>query len=370
MYASRIAADRLTVVAVEGFPPDIDALAASNLSGHGFLRAAWYAAAAPDKGRTLLLRRDADNALLAAIPTAAFGPAIARARKVPGSYWPLRSALLASDCDVFELAHALDHDAARALGPVWRVGPARADDPATTMLIAAAQLANWTVLSRPAGTSWVIDLDAARNRGWPSAATARKLRATWRKLKERGSPRWRHVRGADWDGRALEDMGRIEAQSWIAQTTNGSGAKFMTPARRALWRHALGDRVLAENLSATILMLGDRPVAFSFDLDDGAVRYGIAGSYADDLKHAGIGKLANYRAMEDAIAAGQSVMDMGVGDTGYKKGMGAAPGYDMTDLLFVRSRAAAGLLARVWGQPVPVAPPPATAIARTGTVHG
>ena len=369
MYESSIASSRLTVAAVEGFPPEINTLAACNLAGHGFLRAAWYAARAPNSGRTLLVRRGGDGPVLAAIPTIAFGPMIGRGRKVPGSYWPLRSPLFAPDCDVFELAHALDHDAARCLGPVWRVGPARADDPAITLLIAAAQLANWTVLARPAGTSWMIDLDAARARGWPHASSARKLRAAWRRLEELGTPRWRYVRGAEWNLAALEDMGRIEAESWIARTTDGSGAKFMTPAQRAVWSHVLTDPVLAEKLSATILMLGDRPIAFSFDLDDGPVQYGIAGSYAEDLKRFYIGKLANHRAIEDAIAAGQSVTDMGAGDNGYKRDMGAERGYDLSDLLFVRSRTAAPLLARVWGAALPPSPSSAAMI-RGAAPHG
>ncbi len=374
MYESRIAADRLTVTAVEGFPPDIDALAARNLAGHTFLRAAWYAAPAPDAGRTLLLRRQGDGALLAAIPTIPFGPAMARARKVPGSYWPLRSPLIAPDCTAIELAQALDprlsRGAARSLGPVWRVGPARADGPATTLLIAAAQLSGWSVLARPAGTSWVIDLAAARTRVWPSAANARKLHAGWRKLESLGTPRWRHVRGAAWNSAVLEDLGRIEAQSWIGQTTDGSGAKFMTAPQRALWQNALTDPVLADNLSATILMLDHRPVAFSFDLDDGAVQYGIAGSYAADLKHLGIGKLANYRAVADAIADGQSVYDMGVGDSGYKREMGAVAAYDMADLLFVRSGPAAVLLAKAWGPALPAPSPAALAMTTKQAAHG
>lgn len=354
MYESRIAADHLTVVAVEGFPPEINTLAARNLAGHGFLRAAWYAARLPNSGRTLLLRRDADGAVLAAIPTIPFVPLLGRrARKVPGSYWPLRSPVISPDCDVFALAHGLDHAVSRCLGGVWRVGPVRADDPATRLLVEAAQLANWTVLSRPAGTAWVIDLDAARARGWPSASSARKLRALWRKLEAVGTPRWRYVRGSAWDNRALEDMGAIEAQSWIARTTDGSGAKFMTPEQRGLWSHALTDPVVADMLCATILMLDDRPVAFSFDLDDGPRQYGIAGSYVEDLKHLGVGKLANWRAMEDAIADGQSVMDMGVGDTGYKRDMGAVEGYTMADLLFVRSRSTARILAQAWGEALP-----------------
>lgn len=349
MYESRIAAEHLTVTAVEGFPPELNALAACNLGGHAFLRAAWYAARSPQQGRTLLLRREVDGAAIAAIPTIVFGPVIGRARKVPGAYWPLRSPLLAPDCDVFALAHALDHPAARSLGGVWRVGPLRADAPATELLVAAAQLANWTVLARAAGTSWLIDLDAARTRGWPGASTARKLRAVWRKLEVHGTPRWRYVRGAAWDTGALEAMGTVEAASWIARTTDGSSAKFMTPSQRALWSNVLTDPVLAEMLSATILMVGNRPVAFSFDLDDGPLRYGIAGSYDAEFGYLGIGKLTNYRAMEDAIAEGQRVMDMGVGDTGYKRAMGAAAGYAMSDLLFVRSRSAALMLAQAWG---------------------
>jgi hypothetical protein len=351
MYESRIAADQLTVASIAGFPPAIDVLAGCNFAGYGFVRAAWYAAGAPQSDRTLLLRRGAspDSAVIAAIPTVAFGPVILRARKVPGAYWPLRGPLIAPDCDCVDLAHGLDHTAARSLGPVWRLGPVRCDDPATVLLIEAAQMADWTVLSRPAGSSWVIDLVAARTAGWPLPSTAKRLQRFERRLATLGHMEWRHVRGNGWSPEVLEDLGRIEAQSWIVRTTDGSGAKFMSAAQRALWQAALDDPVIADRLAATILMLDQRPIAFSFDLDDGAVQYGIAGSYVRELKPFNIGKLANYRAMADAIADGQDILDMGVGDTGYKQEMGAVAGYKMADLLFVRSRAAARVLANTWG---------------------
>ncbi len=358
MYESRIAADHLTIAAIEGFPPEIDALAEDNLAGHGFLRAAWYRAGVPKGARTLLLRRGesgngADGAVLAAIPTAMFGPAMAGARKIPGSYWPFRAPLIARDCDILELAHGLSQTAARSLGPVWRVGPARSDDPATVLLIAAAQLAGWTVLSRPAGTAWVVRLDDDAPKGNTRTSVARKLRAGWCKLEALGTPQWRTIRGDQWDASVLADLGRIEADSWIARTTDGNGAKFLTPDQRGAWQCMLADRVLAPMLSATILMLDDRPIAFSFDLDDGPVRYGIAGTHVEDLKHCYIGKATNYRAMDDAIAAGQTLMDTGSGDSGYKREMGAVPGYDLADLLFVRSRFAARGLSRIWGAALP-----------------
>jgi CelD/BcsL family acetyltransferase involved in cellulose biosynthesis len=353
MYESRIAAGQLTVTASEGLAPEIDVLAARNLAGHAFLRARWYGAScggtSEDGLRTLVLRAG-DGTPLAALPTTAFGPAIAGLRKVPGCYWPLRSPLIAPQCTVFELAQALDHPAARSLGPVWRVGPVRGEDAATGLLVAAAQLAGWTVLSRPAGTSWVIDLDAARREGWPRRSTEKRLARAERRLAGMGPTGWRIVRGADWSDAVLDTLGAVEAASWIAAETDGSGAKFMSPQQRAAWRSVLADPVLADMLSATLLTVGGRAVAFSFDLDDGPVRYGIAGSYIREFASHAVGKLANHRAVADAIAAGRQVYDLGAGDSGYKVAMGAQPGYALADLLFVRSRTAARAIAPLWGK--------------------
>jgi CelD/BcsL family acetyltransferase involved in cellulose biosynthesis len=208
------------------------------------------------------------------------------------------------------------------------------------------------VLSRPAGTSWVIDLDAMRTTGLPRNSVARKLRNGWRKLEDLGTPQWRSIKGGQWDDSVLEQLGRIEADSWIGRSTDGSGAKFLTADQRAYWRAALTDPALAERLSATILMLDERPIAFSFDCDDGPIRYAIAGSHAEDLKHCYIGKHVNYRALEECLASPLSRFDLGSGDSGYKREMGAAPGYDMSDLLLVRSPIITWALAKAWGPPI------------------
>jgi CelD/BcsL family acetyltransferase involved in cellulose biosynthesis len=350
MYESRIAAGHLTVAASPGLAPALDVLGPRNLGGHGFLRAAWYGEGAPQALRTLVVE-SAGGTPLAAIPTAPFGPGIAAFRKVPGSYWPLRSPLIAPECSTLELAQALGHPAAASLGPVWRVGPTRADDPATLRLIEAARRARWSVLARPAGTSWVIDLDAARKQGgWPRGSTAARLARIERRLAAHGPVAWRHVRGEDWNDAVLEELAAVEAASWIAAETDGSGAKFLDPRRRAAWRAVLADPVLAGMLCATILTVSGRAVAFSFDLDDGPVRYGIAGSFRSDFAKAEVGKLANHRAVSDAFEAGAARVDLGSGDSGYKRAMGALAGYELVDLLFVRSRTAARLIAPLWGE--------------------
>lgn len=354
MFESRIAADQPMVAAIAGFPPAIDALAADNLSGHGFLRAAWYRGGADQQGQTVVVQRSQDSAVIAAIPTIAFGPAIARSRKLAGSYWPHRSPLIAADCDPLELAQALEHDVTRrSLGSVWRIGPARMDDAATLTVIKAAQLAGWTVLSRAAGTSWVIDCDAARAAGWPRPSTRKRIARIERRLAKHGAITWQHVRGCSWNDSVLADLAAIEAASWIGTETNSNGAKFMTAQQRRVWQEKLSDPVLADLLHATILRVDGRAAAFTFDLDDGPVKYGIAGSYISEFRQFEPGKLANYRTLADAIAQGQQVLDLGAGDSGYKRDMGAVEGYQLADLLFVRSRFAARLLARVWGAAVP-----------------
>ncbi len=343
MLETRIIAAAPQAEIVTGLPPAIDALARGNTGRLGFLCAAWYRAGGDVPARTLVVKRT-DGTPLAAIPTIRFGPALAGVRKVPGAYWPFRAVPIAQDCDPLELAQALaSRAAARGLGPAWRVGPARLDDLDTLRLAAA----------RPAGTSWVIDCEALREAGWPRSSTAKRIARVERRIKTAGAIGWQIVRGSDWSEAVLADLAAIETASWIAARTDGSGAKFMLPRQRAAWQGVLADPVLAEMLCATILRVAGQPVAFVFDLDDGPVRYGIAGTYRTDFARYEVGKLANHRSLGDAVLAGQRVLDLGAGDSGYKRDMGAVAGYDLADLLFVRSGAAARLLARVWGPEAP-----------------
>jgi CelD/BcsL family acetyltransferase involved in cellulose biosynthesis len=241
----------------------------------------------------------------------------------------------------------------------------RGDDPSAALLGQAAKLAGWTVLVRPAGSVWVIDLAAAAQAGWPRASTAKRLRRYSRNLAALGKVSWRHVRGADWNERVLEQLGQIEAESWIARETDGGDAKFLHPQQRRQWLQALADPILAEMLCATILILDDRPIAFCFDLDNGPRRYGIAGSYVESYSDYHVGTMVNYRVMADAIAAGQAFLDLGAGDSGYKREMGAANAYELHDLLFVRNPLIAKAFSRVWGTELSEQGPRA----RSGSAH-
>ena len=57
--------------------------------------------------------------------------------------------------------------------------------------------------------------------------------------------------------------------------------------------------------------------------------------------------------MAAALAAGVEWVDLGSGDSGYKREMGAVPGPALIDLLIVRQREAALLLKQKWGHEPP-----------------
>lgn len=348
------AAEPCVEVRVEpGLPPVLDALAARS-AGRNFLRSAWYGACAAPAAVTLVGCRP-DGTPIAAIPTIPTGPALLGARSVPGSYWPFRSPLIAPDATAEELAAMLASPEARAALPLWRIGPAYRDDPALDRIERAAGHAGWTVLTRTLGTTFLFDLGAMRDdAAWPRRSTRRRLANYQKQLAQHGEVRHSFVTGDSWNEDAIETIGRIEANSWVGKRTDGRGAKFLTESHRAQWRRALRDPVIADALSATILYAGGQPVAFAFGLREGTVQYSIASSYDDRFAAYRPGKIVTHRELEEALLRGVRTVDLGAGDGGYKREMGAVAGSEIVDLLIVGNRSAARLLRLKWGAESPI----------------
>lgn len=335
-----------------GLHASIDEVARVSAPGHAFLRKEWFEAAEADRARTLVGRRG-DGRPFAAIPLTSMGPAILGLQMVPGSYWPFRSPVVADDATQAELRHLLaDLDARRSLGLAWRMGPVYADDPAVRNLTDAAVGEGWTLLERPLGRTFVIDMAALRKSGaWPRRKMVRKVEARERQLSQQGPLRIEHHRGDGWSAAILDALAAIEANSWVGLRTDGSGAKFLRPSQRAYWERALQDDRIAEMLSATLLFVGDQPAAFSFDLNVGRLQYGIAGSYDERFARWSAGRIVTWRHLEASEARGIEIVDWGSGDSGYKSEFGAVPGSAIVDRLFVRSRPLAAVLRPKWTKP-------------------
>ena len=331
----------------DGFPDAIDRLAARAALPNAFLRASWYRAGAQGSGQTLI-GKNAQGALIAAIPTIRAQPEILGIRSVPGCYWPFRSVLVSGDVLVEELAELFTQDiAVSALGSVWRMGPVPVQDATCRMVMRAAALAGWSVLERSVGRSWIFDL--GNGNGLPGKATAKRLRQYGSRLAKQGQPSWRVVSGSGWDDATLDQLAQIERESWVGRKTDGSGAKFLFPSQRALWRDALADPHIAKLVQATILSLDDRPIAFSLDMICGSTQHAIACSFVEDMGQYRVGNLVTFHQLRQAQEQGVTIVDLGAGDLGYKRQMGARQGDQLVDLLFVRSRIKAGLLALKWG---------------------
>lgn len=330
-----------------GVPAMADDLADLAGSDHHFLRAAWYRLNPAGDMRTVVAVRP-DGTPLIAIPSVPLGPALIGARSVPGSYWPYRSLVVNPGAPDSELTGFFaDPVTISALGPAWRLGPIYADDAAAVRIKRAAATAGWTVLARKLGRTFLFD--TASEAGWPRRSTRRRLANYERQLEQMGEIAVRHVSGADWTPDVLDQLAAIEAASWVGTTTDGTGAKFLTDAKRAGWLAVLADPVLAETLSATILSVGGVPAAFSFDLKSGPMQYSIASSYDAQFAAFRPGKIVTAYQLEAARAAGVTRIDFGAGDSGYKREMGAVAGPEILDLLIVRNRPAASLLGLRWG---------------------
>jgi CelD/BcsL family acetyltransferase involved in cellulose biosynthesis len=344
-----ISADAVRVELRRGLPASIDTVAERADPRHAFLRRAWFEAAVDDGVHTLIATRG-DGSLIAALPTCEIWPALGRLRAVPGSYWPYRSFPVDADADDTELAALLlDKAARRALGRIWRLGPVYEDDATAVRLMRVARASGWTPLSRRIATSYLLDIEAVQEEGkWPRGSTLRKNRFHEKHLASHGELEWRFVSGAEWSAEIFDALAEIERRSWVAKETSGKDAKFMAPHNRLFWENAARDPVIAGMMSAAILYVGGEPAAFSFDLDVGPVKHAIANSYDERFAKHSPGKLLYYRNLVHGMERGMRLVDWGAGDGGYKSTIGAAPGPDIVDLLFVRGTALAGLVRRFW----------------------
>lgn len=342
------------VLAITGLPDAIDDAAAGDPGG-GFLRAAWYRAAASAYGardvRTFV-GYGADGRAAVALPLARIGPRALRLAAVPGCYWPWRGFPVAEDAPTALVVAVLRAVAATAWA--WRLGPIHADAPVVRRLAELAPEAGWRLLFRPLASRFVLDVAALdAGGGWPRGSTLRKNRFHEKHLAAAGALEWTFHGGGDWDAALFADLARVETASWIAGRTNGRDAKFDGTAHARFWAGAAADPAIAAMMRVALLRIDGAPAAFSFDLDVGGTRYAIANSYDRCFARHSPGKLLQYRNLADGLARGVERVDWGAGDSGYKRTIGATEAAPIVDcLLLRRNNPAAGLIRRLWARPI------------------
>jgi len=345
LFADRCSvADALLDIRVaRGIDPAIDAVAVNAVERGRFLRASWFEGALPEgaSAQTMIASRAGQPVI--ALP---IGPGSAGIRAVPGGYWPFRSFPVAADAtDAEWLALLRAWKVRSALGPIWRVGPIYADDPALSALERLGPKAGWFVIRRRIATSFLLDIASQQaDGGWPRGSTLRKNRFHEKHLAGHGALDWRFVNGAGWTEQVFDDLAEIEGRSWHAGSTD---TKFLSARHRRQWEAMARDPEQAAGMWAAMLYIDGQPAAFSFDIDSGSVKYAIANSYDPAFAKHSPGKCLYYRNLVEAMARGVSTVDWGAGDSGYKSTIGAEAGPQIVDCLVVRGRWLGGLGARV-----------------------
>lgn len=333
----------MRATAFDGLSALIDTVAERAVERHRFLRYQWFAAALAaygDRARTLIVERDGDP--LIALPFTGFGPEAARLAAIPGCYWPFRGFPAHADAPDTAFDVLVDRLGQEVNG--LRVGPSYDGDPAVGGLVAAAKRRGWSVLERFVGDSYLLDMAAAQAEGaWPRSSTLKKNRFHEKHLAAHGVLDWRFLTGAELLAGGFDQLAAIEEKSWIATRTDGSDAKFTRTGHGAFWRQAAADPEIAAMMGAALLTINGVPVAFSFDLNLGALKYAIANSYDPAFAKHSPGKLLYYRNLVRACAEGMTHVDWGAGDSGYKETIGAVPGPALRDRLLLKPGAPAML---------------------------
>lgn len=326
----------MRVYAVDGLASAIDTAAEQADKTHQFLRYQWYAAALGAYGgqaRTIIAEQN--GAPIAALPMISFGPRALRLASVPGCYWPFRSFPVMANAGAADFA-ALARGLAREVN-VLRIGPVYDNDYAAQGLIRAARASGWAVLDRFIADSYLLDMAAERGQGtWPRNSTLRKNRFHEKHLAEHGALDWRFLDGAALAAGGFDLLGAVEEKSWVAAQTDGGDVKFTGAGHGAFWRLAALDPAIAAMFHAAVLSVNGIPAAFSFDINAGVLKYGIANSYDPALGKHSPGRLLHYRNLAAALDDGMTHVDWGAGDSGYKRLIGATRGPAIRDWLLVR----------------------------------
>lgn len=345
----------LAVRVVDGLASAIDRVAEGAPATHRFLRYGWFAAALGAYGghaRTLVV--EDGHVPRIALPLVRTGPAALGLATVPGCYWPFRGFAASAR------ANAGAYDALmRALAREVRVlrwGPVYDDDPVLVATLAAARARGWAVLDRWVAHSYRLAI--GEGSAFPRASTLKKNRFHEKHLAAHGAVTWRFATGPAITDGLLDELAGVEAASWVGSRTDRRDAKFMADGHGGFWRRAAADPDVAALMRLAMLRVEGRPMAFTFDLDGGTLRWAVANGYHPAVAKHSPGRLLAYRNLASAAAAGVQVVDWGAGDMGYKEQMGATEGPGIRDYLLVRPGLSASLapaLAGWWrrsGQPV------------------
>lgn len=183
------------------------------------------------------------------------------------------------------------------------------DDPATDALLRLAPEEKLGTVVRQSHRSPIITLDDGWEAYQRSLTTHYRgeMRRRRRKIEQLGSAEYRLITTPDVVEPAMRDLIEIEKASW----KYGAGTSWATQGEAVRFFLDLAKRRAGSgNLRLHILDLDGRPAAYQFGVAHRRTLYTLHTSYRDDARRLAAGTALTGYMVEDACAAGYTVVDL------------------------------------------------------------
>ncbi len=254
-----------------------------------------------------------------------------------GYYYPFRTFLCQPDVKETAIDFFADTVHIDTSATIFHVGPLQASDQINLPLQASFRRKNWKIIDLSAGAQQVVNLpdtvEAFR------ASLSRNLRKSHdrrrRALETMGEfdiSYYNNCTAAEWE-QVIDSCAEIEARSWLATDSNG---KTRVYGSETFWKNYADHPDGSKRLSVWVVTLNSKPIAYSLAIDAGSLRYSISGQYDEAYKKHGVGIIADMSMFEQAVESGKRVVNMGDGESDYKRRWGAQPGDELQSLYFFR----------------------------------
>lgn len=256
-----------------------------------------------------------------------------------GNYEPFRG--FPSDCRNPERTASAVAEAIESFADIraLRMGPVRADDSAVMALCALLDRRGWSVHRSTLGLTFEVAPGPDWNEYFSGLGTGlrRSIRYDEKALKKLGEYRVAHFgeRGAPLGREVVSDLATIESASWLA--SRGGTARFTSAKQQAFWTEIFLDPGLSRHCHVWIMYSSGNPISFCFAIDAGRSRYIVANNYSEKFSKYSTGSILYSAVFRDAIEVrGISLINIGLGDSGYKQRWGAKPSFELADIVAFR----------------------------------
>lgn len=254
-----------------------------------------------------------------------------------GYYYPFRTFLChpdVKDAAIEQFTGQVHKDSGAT---ILHVGPLQVNDQINGSLQSAFRKKRWMVYEVSAGAQQIVKLPATVDDF--RSALSRSLRKNHdrrrRSLESMGAFDVTHYNdcSAEVWNKVIDHCAEVESKSWLASDGDG---KTRVHGSEDFWKSYAAHSDGSQRLSIWLATLDGKPLSYSLAVDAGSCRYSISGQYDEEYKKYGVGIIADMSMFTQAIETGMNEVNMGDGESDYKRRWGVVPGIELQAVYFFK----------------------------------